>query len=134
MSSQQNALSGASSSAEGQNAQTVREVQQALKQKGFDVGAIDGQMGPETQSALRDFQQSQGLPQSGNLDQQTLDKLGVGATGSSQGYSRQSQGSQASGTQGSMSSGASASSASRGTNEGMQRSTNGTATTPASPK
>ena len=55
----------------------VRSAQQALKQKGFDAGAIDGQLGPSTKSAIRDFQQAQGLPQSGELDQQTLSALGV---------------------------------------------------------
>ena len=55
----------------------VRSAQQALKQKGFDAGAIDGQFGPSTKSAVREFQQAQGLPQSGELDQQTLSALGV---------------------------------------------------------
>jgi peptidoglycan hydrolase-like protein with peptidoglycan-binding domain len=141
-SSQQNDSNA--SSAQSQNAQTMREVQQALKQKGFDVGAIDGQMGPETQSALRDFQQSQGLPQSGNLDSQTLSALGVSAQGAtSPGSSAQSPGSHASGTQGAMSSGSRASSGSRDTDQDMQQNrdrmqdggaTNGTETTPASPK
>ncbi|MGE5168879.1 MAG: peptidoglycan-binding domain-containing protein [Rudaea sp.] len=140
MSSQENFGSGASS-AEAHNAQTVRDVQQALKQKGFDVGAIDGQIGPETQNALRDFQQSQGLPQSGNLDPRTLSALGVSAQGPS--ISAQGQSSQASATQASMSSGPSASSASRDANAKMQENrnrmqdggtTNGTETTPASPK
>ena len=55
----------------------VRSVQQALKDKGHDAGAIDGQMGPSTESALRSFQQAQGLPPSGTLDQQTLSALNV---------------------------------------------------------
>lgn len=68
--------SGNMSSAQG-NPTLVRSVQQALKQKGYDVGTIDGQIGPTTESALRNFQQQQGLPQSGNLDQPTLSALGV---------------------------------------------------------
>ncbi|MGE5102749.1 MAG: peptidoglycan-binding domain-containing protein [Deltaproteobacteria bacterium] len=139
-SAQQSDQSGASST-QAQNSQTVRDVQQALKQKGFEVGAVDGQMGPETQSALREFQQSQGLPQSGNLDQQTLTALGVNAA-SSQSTSSQGQGAPASGTS-SMSSGASASSGNHDTDQGMQQNrdrmqnngtTNGTETTPATPK
>ena len=51
------------------DASLVRSAQQALKDKGYDAGAIDGQMGPATQGALRSFQQAQGLPQSGTLDQ-----------------------------------------------------------------
>ena len=77
MGSTQSKASQGSTSGEEQNPATVRSAQQALKQKGFDVGSIDGQMGPSTQSALRSFQQSQGLPQTGNLDQQTLSALGA---------------------------------------------------------
>jgi peptidoglycan hydrolase-like protein with peptidoglycan-binding domain len=40
-------------------------------------GAVDGQPGPSTKSAIRDFQQAQGLPRSGELDQRTLSALGV---------------------------------------------------------
>ena len=59
----------------------MRCAQQALKDTGYDTRAIDGQMGPATEGALRNFQQAQGLPQSGNLDQQTLSKLGVEGQG-----------------------------------------------------
>lgn len=57
--------------------QVVREAQRALNDKGFSAGAVDGVMGPHTEQALRDFQQSQGLNATGNLDQQTLSALGV---------------------------------------------------------
>jgi peptidoglycan hydrolase-like protein with peptidoglycan-binding domain len=63
------------------------------------VGSIDGQLGPSTEGALRQFQQKEGLPQSGNLDQETLSKLGVNenqssmpSQGSMQGPSSGSQG------------------------------------------
>ena len=49
--------------------QMVRQLQQKLKQQGYDVGAIDGKWGPNTQKALRQWQQSQGMSASGNLDQ-----------------------------------------------------------------
>jgi N-acetylmuramoyl-L-alanine amidase len=62
---------------------TVREVQQALQNKGHDVGAIDGVMGPRTESALRDFQQKQGLTRSGRIDAQTLSALEVQPSGRS---------------------------------------------------
>jgi peptidoglycan hydrolase-like protein with peptidoglycan-binding domain len=62
---------------------TVRNVQQALQDKGFDVGAVDGVMGPRTESALRQFQQQQGISASGHLDRRTLGALNVSdATGS----------------------------------------------------
>ena len=54
----------------------VKQVQQALKDKGQDPGSIDGKMGPKTTAALQSFQQAQGISGSG-LDQQTLTALGV---------------------------------------------------------
>lgn len=57
----------------------VKAVQQALKDKGHDAGAIDGKMGPKTQAALRDFQQKEGLKATGRADAETMAKLGVAA-------------------------------------------------------
>lgn len=48
-----------------------------LKRLGHYNGAIDGVVGPDTQGALRRFQQSQNLTQSGVLDNATLGKLGI---------------------------------------------------------
>lgn len=56
---------------------TVRQAQQALNQRGFQVGAPDGLMGPATQTALRNFQVSENLQATGKLDRQTLNALGV---------------------------------------------------------
>jgi peptidoglycan hydrolase-like protein with peptidoglycan-binding domain len=61
----------------------VREAQQALKDKGYDVGAVDGVMGTKTQSGIRSFQQAQGIEQSGTLDQKTLAALGSQGSSSS---------------------------------------------------
>jgi peptidoglycan hydrolase-like protein with peptidoglycan-binding domain len=74
-----------SMASEEHNPQLVRSVQEALKQKGYDIGTVDGQLGPNTESALRQFQQAQGISQSGNLDQQTLSALGVDQNASAQG-------------------------------------------------
>ena len=60
----------------------VRQVQQHLKDKGVDVGAVDGVMGPKTRSALKSFQQQQGLTASGDIDSSTLTALGVAGGGS----------------------------------------------------
>jgi peptidoglycan hydrolase-like protein with peptidoglycan-binding domain len=76
-SQQQGSKAMGSTSTEQSNPTLVRSAQQALKQKGYDVGSIDGQLGPSTESALRQFQEKEGLPRSGNLDQETLSKLGV---------------------------------------------------------
>jgi peptidoglycan hydrolase-like protein with peptidoglycan-binding domain len=55
----------------------VKSLQKALQEKGMDPGPIDGIMGPRTQQALRDYQKGQSLPETGRLDAQTREKLGV---------------------------------------------------------
>ena len=50
---------------------------QILVQKGYDVGAVDGRWGPNTETALRQFQEANRLAPTGKLDQQTLSALGV---------------------------------------------------------
>jgi peptidoglycan hydrolase-like protein with peptidoglycan-binding domain len=55
----------------------VRQVQQELKEKGHDVGSVDGIYGPQTQQAVMEFQRAQGLPRSGRLDGETLSALGL---------------------------------------------------------
>jgi len=55
----------------------IKKVQQALKEKGQDPGAIDGVMGPKTKEALKAFQQQQGLKATGTLDDQTKQALGI---------------------------------------------------------
>lgn len=56
----------------------VRRVQEALKAQGHDPGPVDGVMGPQTQEALRAYQKAQNLTETGMLDPQTFEKLGVG--------------------------------------------------------
>jgi peptidoglycan hydrolase-like protein with peptidoglycan-binding domain len=53
----------------------VRNAQIALRDAGFDPGEIDGVMGRKTRAALREFQASQGLPQTGRLDATTQQEL-----------------------------------------------------------
>jgi peptidoglycan hydrolase-like protein with peptidoglycan-binding domain len=59
--------------------ETVRQVQQALSDKGYDVGPIDGVMGPSTSAALRSYQQKTNLTGARGMDSQTLESLGVQA-------------------------------------------------------
>ncbi len=59
---------------------TVRNVQQALNDKGYDPGPIDGRWGPNTEDAVRRFQQASGLPQTGDPEGSTLAALGVAPT------------------------------------------------------
>jgi len=61
----------------GAGSEQVKSVQKALQEKGMDPGPIDGVMGPKTMAALKAFQKDQKLTESGRLDDQTRDKLGV---------------------------------------------------------
>jgi hypothetical protein len=61
----------------GVDRQQVKSVQEALKDKGYDPGMIDGAMGPKTSAALREFQQAEGLRVTGRLDAETRSKLGI---------------------------------------------------------
>lgn len=56
----------------------IREVQKSLNDKGFDVGPVDGHIGPRTRSGISQFQKSEDLPVTGRLDAETAGKLGVG--------------------------------------------------------
>jgi peptidoglycan hydrolase-like protein with peptidoglycan-binding domain len=55
----------------------VRQVQTALKSRGFDPGRIDGVMGPKTTTAIRSFQSSRGLNASGMIDESTMSALQI---------------------------------------------------------
>jgi peptidoglycan hydrolase-like protein with peptidoglycan-binding domain len=59
------------------NSDEIKKLQEALKAKGDDPGAIDGRMGRKTHAALRAFQKSNRLKVTGSLDTETADKLGV---------------------------------------------------------
>ena len=63
----------------------ISQVQQALNDKGFNPGPVDGKAGPKTKAALKQFQQSQGISASGKLDGQTLAALGVQSASPTQG-------------------------------------------------
>ncbi len=76
----------------------IKQVQQALDQKGFNAGRADGVLGRATQQALSKFQRSQKLQQTGQPDDRTLQALGItqndnmtGAGTTGQGPSNQGQ-------------------------------------------
>ena len=50
-------------------------IQQRLRNLGYEVGAIDGDVGPRTEAALRAFQRDNGLEATGSLDDATRQKL-----------------------------------------------------------
>ena len=62
---------------EGDSGEDVKRVQQALKDKGFDPGLIDGDFGPATEAAAIGFQKSEGLSADGVVGQKTLKALGI---------------------------------------------------------
>ena len=66
---------GTSPSGQQTSPASIQEAQQKLKSQGLYNGAIDGVNGPEMRSALLQFQQRNGLPQTGTLDQQTQARL-----------------------------------------------------------
>jgi peptidoglycan hydrolase-like protein with peptidoglycan-binding domain len=60
----------------------VKKLQEALKAKGDDPGAIDGVMGRKTVAALKRFQADNGLKATGKLDKVAAEKLGIEMAGS----------------------------------------------------
>ena len=55
----------------------VEKVQRRLTELGYDLGPIDGKIGPKTVKAIKKFQQEQGVAVTGKLDEDTLQKLYV---------------------------------------------------------
>jgi len=52
-----------------------REIQQALLNRGYDIGEVDGLIGTKSRQAISDFQKSNGLPVNGRAGQQVLAAL-----------------------------------------------------------
>jgi hypothetical protein len=71
------AAGGSRHMSQASGGQDIRQAQEALKNQGHDPGPIDGVMGPQTRQALRAFQSSNGLKQTGMLDSETRQKLNV---------------------------------------------------------
>ena len=55
----------------------VRKIQQALDDKGFKSGRVDGSWGPETEAALKDFQRWAMLSPTGEVDPISITVLGL---------------------------------------------------------
>lgn len=55
---------------------TIRQIQEALNKKGYNIGTPDNVMGAKTKAALIKFQKDHRLPE-GQLDMETLKALGV---------------------------------------------------------
>jgi hypothetical protein len=55
----------------------ISQVQEKLRELGFDAGPVNGDFGTKTQAALAQFQLSRTIPAGGQLDDLTLEELGV---------------------------------------------------------
>ena len=55
----------------------IRRAQEALTEKGFYDGPTDGVSGPRTRAAIREFQHSRNLTETGQLDERTVQELGL---------------------------------------------------------
>ena len=55
----------------------IQQAQEALRDKGYDPGKIDGHLGPQTRRAIGQYQKAEELPVTEHLDAQTANKLGV---------------------------------------------------------
>jgi putative chitinase len=62
---------------EGNKGERVEALQQALKNKGFDPGNVDGDFGHATEAAVIAFQKSEGLLPDGKAGPKTLSALGL---------------------------------------------------------
>lgn len=79
--------SGISPSGQAGSAGQIRQVQQKLSTMGYNPGNLNGELDAQTMEAIRNFQQSQGIQPSGQLDVPTLSALGVsGQPGDAQQY------------------------------------------------
>lgn len=58
----------------------VERVQRGLTAYGYDVGVIDGIVGPATRSALERFQADYALPVTGTITPAVLQALGIDAS------------------------------------------------------
>ena len=57
----------------------AQQAQSKLATLGFNPGTLDGVAGSGTKAAVQAFQKQSGLPETGDLDAATLDKLGIGS-------------------------------------------------------
>lgn len=55
-----------------------KEIQQALAEKGFFSGSVDGNWGPDSVDALKRFQREQNIADDGKIGSLSLIALGLG--------------------------------------------------------
>jgi peptidoglycan hydrolase-like protein with peptidoglycan-binding domain len=57
--------------------ETLKVLQERLKAEGVYTGPVDGVLNDQTEAALRQYQEKQGLPVSGAADEATLKQLQI---------------------------------------------------------
>ena len=55
----------------------MEAVEQALEEKGYDVGKVDGRADNVSRAAIRVFQKDEGISITGMIDERTADRLGL---------------------------------------------------------
>jgi membrane-bound lytic murein transglycosylase B len=58
----------------------IQLVQERLKAEGFDPGPVNGVLTPQTETAIRHYQENKGIPVSGALDEATLREMQISGT------------------------------------------------------
>ena len=76
----------------GSYGDTVKQIQQKLKDWGYYSGDVDGVFGSGTEKAVKSFQESNGLTADGRAGTQTLSALGIQASSSGGGQASSSGG------------------------------------------
>ena len=61
----------------GSKGEMVKALQQHLKKNFYNVGAVDGEYGKQTEAAVRAYQSNNGLPEDGIAGQITLKRMGL---------------------------------------------------------
>ena len=61
----------------GARGEDVRQLQAKLREAGYDVGPIDGKFGPQTEAAVRAYQQANGLKVDGRAGEDTFRAMGM---------------------------------------------------------
>lgn len=74
---QQSASAGTTDPDPGYSAEIIRSVQTTLNDRGFKAGPVNGKLTPQTRNAIRAFQKSENLEDTGRLNPGTLGALGV---------------------------------------------------------
>lgn len=73
----QKADSAASDEQNRYDRETLRSAQRTLNNRGFQAGPANGNMTPQTRTALKEFQKSENLEETGQLNPGTLAALGI---------------------------------------------------------